>query len=88
MFPDRELTYPLTTLGITLYTDKNIEFKLFGKSHIEISFILVLEPYTPYNIEVSAATSVGKGELSPITFFTVEGGQLYFTALQIIIISI
>ena len=36
--------------------------------------LLCIGPYTPYKLGITAATSVGKGEISPITFFTVEGG--------------
>ena len=35
-------------------------------------FILFIEPYVPYLVDITAATIIGKGEISQKTFFTLE----------------
>ena len=38
----------------------------------DIVFILFIEPYVPYLVDITAATIIGKGEISQQTFFTLE----------------
>ena len=50
----------INQLGITNTTSHN---------HV---FILFIEPYVPYLVDITAATIIGKGEISQKKFFTLE----------------
>ena len=41
-------------------------------SYNHVFIILFIDPYVPYLVDITAATIIGKGEISQKTFFTLE----------------
>ena len=42
---------------------------------ISVSLFLIIEPFVPYEVDVAAATEVGKGTLIKKLFFTIQSGE-------------